>query len=72
MREAFGEFCTIALAEARNKRLLAVEVDVEGAGADARLATDRLHRGGVEAAAGEAGECRVKNVITARAQGIGL
>jgi hypothetical protein len=63
MREAFGKLAAIALAETGDQRFLAIEINVECTGADTRLATDRLHRRGVKAAACEARQCSVEDVI---------
>ena len=52
--QALGELGAVALADAGDQRLLAVEVDVERAGADSGLLADVLHGGAVEAGAGEA------------------
>ena len=52
--EPLGELGAVALADAGDQRLLAVEIDVERAGADARLLADVVHGGAVEAGAGKA------------------
>ena len=61
--EPLGELSAVALAETGDQRFLAVEIDVERAGADARLAADRVHRRRVKAAAREARKRRVENVL---------
>ena len=53
-RQALGELGAVALGDAGDQRFLAVEVDVERAGADARLLADVVDGGAVEAGAGEA------------------
>ena len=52
--EPLGELGPVALGDAGDQRFLAVEIDVERAGADARLLADVVHGGAVEAGAGKA------------------
>ncbi len=52
--EPLREFRSVSLAKTGDQRFLAVEIDVERAGTDARLAADALHRRRVKAAPSEA------------------
>src|SRR5436190_23516833 len=70
--EALGELATVALANAGDQRLLAVEVDVERAGADARLLADVVHGGAVEAGAAKALLCRIQDVLAPGALDVGF
>ena len=63
MSEPLGELSAVALAETGDQRFLAVEIDVERPGTDARLAADRVYRRRVKAPAREAGKRRVEYVL---------
>ena len=65
--EPLGELGAVALGDAGDQRFLAVEVDVERAGADARLLADVVHGGAVEAGAGKAALGRIEDVLAPRA-----
>ncbi len=71
LREAIGELGALALADTRDEGFLAVEVEVERAGADHRFAADILHRGAVEAGARKAVSRRIEDMITALAERFG-
>ncbi len=70
--EALGELGPVALADARDQRLLAVEIDVERAGADGRLAADVVHGGAVKAGAAEALLGGIEDVLAPGALDVGL
>src|SRR5262249_30320365 len=71
-REALGELRPVALGDAGDQRLLAVEVDIEGARADRGLLADVVHGGAVEAGVGEATLGGFEDVLATRALDIGL
>ena len=70
--EALGELGPVALGDARDQRLLAVEIDVERAGAHGRLAADVVHGGAVEAGAAEALLGGIEDVLAPGALDVGL
>src|SRR5581483_895805 len=70
--EALGELGPVALGDAGDQRLLAVEVDVERAGADAGLLADVMHGRAMEAGAPETLFRRVEDVLPARTLDVGL
>jgi len=70
--EALGKLLPVALADACDQRFLAVEIDVERAGADGSLLADVVHGGAVEAGATEALLGGVENVLTPGALDVGL
>ena len=67
--EPLGELGAVALADAGDQRFLAVEIDVERAGADARLLADVVHGGAMEAGAGKAALGGIEDVLAARRAG---
>ena len=71
-RQALGELGAVALGDAGDQRFLAVEVDVERAGADAGLLADVVDGGAVEAGAGEALLGGVEDVLAPGALDVGL
>ena len=70
--QPLGEFRAVALGDASDQRLLAVEVDVERAGADRRLLADVVHGGAVEAGVGKAALGRLEDVLSSRALDVWL
>ncbi len=70
--QALCELCALALADAGDQRFLAVEIEVERAGADRGLLADVLHGGAVESGAGEAAFGGVEDVLAAGALDVGF
>src|SRR5262245_22659327 len=70
--EPLGKLLPIALGNARNQRLLAVEVDVKSPRADGRRAADVLHGRAMKASVCNAALGGIQNVLAARLLRFGL